>query len=580
MAISAQDAQYSQFYNAPLYLNPALTATKGDDMRIGANYRTQWAAIHDPYTNYGAFLEIRKNIFGLGFLLNQEQAGDASLKTSNLALSFAIHKKLARGKNRLSAGLLVGLIQQGFNPLNFTFDQQYDYGVGYNPDLSTQESFENTRILIPNLSIGLNWDFNLTKEGPLAGQLGFAFHHINRAKSSFYTDNVVYPLKTTVHALLDFQLTKQLHLSPKFLFAKQLAAQDFVVGADLIFNMNATNSFRIGLGNRLKDAMIFYAGFDIGKASLGISYDNNISPLKPITVRNSALELSAVLRFGKTNNIHPSQQFKDKDKDGIVDREDDCPEIAGLKSNHGCPKELQTKENDFDGDGINDENDLCPYKFGYAKYQGCTDRDGDGVWDHIDACPVTPGTVENYGCPVDSEELDSDGDGILDKYDKCVYIKGVAEFFGCPDTDGDHIPDLDDLCPYLKGTASLNGCPEKNNNISTKNIFSTIIHFASNKEEIRDYYYPQLDKVVTALKFNPNYRVVIEGHTDNEGDAAYNYMLSQRRASVIQNYLMSKGIPSERMASFYYGETKPVSSNNSESGKAKNRRTEIIIIEN
>ena len=83
----------------------------------------------------------------------------------------------------------------------------------------------------------------------------------------------------------------------------------------------------------------------------------------------------------------------DRDKDGIPDSTDRCPDTPGLVSLKGCP--------DRDGDGIADIDDKCPDVFGYARYQGCPipDRDKDGVNDEEDKCPDEPGPASNFGCP-------------------------------------------------------------------------------------------------------------------------------------------------------------------------------------
>ena len=139
---------------------------------------------------------------------------------------------------------------------------------------------------------------------------------------------------------------------------------------------------------------------------------------------------------------------KDTDGDGIYDKQDACPDVAGLKEFNGCP--------DSDGDGIKDEDDACPSVAGLAALNGCPDADGDGIADKDDMCPNAKGTKANNGCP------DTDGDGVVDKDDKCATVAGPAANGGCPwpDTDGDGVLDKDDNCKNEAGPASNNGCPE------------------------------------------------------------------------------------------------------------------------
>ena len=84
--------------------------------------------------------------------------------------------------------------------------------------------------------------------------------------------------------------------------------------------------------------------------------------------------------------------------------------------------------NDRDKDGILDKDDRCPDTPGLAEFKGCPDTDGDGVPDIDDQCPDVAGPVENQGCPWP----DTDGDGILDKDDACPTVFGLKEYNGCP----------------------------------------------------------------------------------------------------------------------------------------------------
>ena len=146
---------------------------------------------------------------------------------------------------------------------------------------------------------------------------------------------------------------------------------------------------------------------------------------------------------------------KDTDKDGIPDKDDACPDVAGPKEFNGCP--------DTDGDGIPDKDDACPDVAGLKEFNGCPDTDGDGIADKDDACPEVAGLKEFNGCP------DTDNDGIADKDDKCPDVAGPAENGGCPwpDTDGDGVLDKDDLCPNEAGPESNKGC--QNLTMMTKN---------------------------------------------------------------------------------------------------------------
>ncbi|MDP2599514.1 MAG: OmpA family protein [Deltaproteobacteria bacterium] len=113
-----------------------------------------------------------------------------------------------------------------------------------------------------------------------------------------------------------------------------------------------------------------------------------------------------------------------------------------------------------------------------------------------------------------------------------------------------------------------------------KIIITQKIHFAFDKWEIRPVSYPILNDVVEVLHQYPNIRKMrIEGHTDNIGSDAYNEKLSQKRAESVRQYLIAKGIAPERLEAAGYGESTPVATNDTELGRAKNRRTEFTIVE-
>lgn len=173
---------------------------------------------------------------------------------------------------------------------------------------------------------------------------------------------------------------------------------------------------------------------------------------------------------------------------------------------------------------------------------------------------------------------DSDGDGVKDKEDSCPNIKGTKATGGCPDADGDGIADLDDKCPNIPGIQEEGGCPRNYTQsvvIMTKAREGLFFNTAS--AVIKDESFPVLDAVVKVLKENPSYKLNIEGHTDNTGNAESNLALSQKRADAAKAYLIDKGIAADRLTSKGFGVTKPAADNSTEAGRALNRRVEFII---
>lgn len=237
-------------------------------------------------------------------------------------------------------------------------------------------------------------------------------------------------------------------------------------------------------------------------------------------------------------------KINDKDGDGVVDKEDICPDVAGPIENRGCP-----------------------YK----------DSDKDGVIDKEDHCPNVPGEKDNRGCPWE----DSDKDGILDKDDKCSDVPGPKENKGCPwpDSDKDGIIDKEDRCPDVKGTVKNNGCPEVTDEVIKKlNDYAKTILFDTSKSTFQQQTYPVLQAMVAILKEYPSSKFSIEGHTDSDGKDTLNQKLSEDRAAAVKNYLIENGVDASRLTSVGYGETKPIASNKTKAGKAQNRRVEVKLI--
>ncbi len=116
---------------------------------------------------------------------------------------------------------------------------------------------------------------------------------------------------------------------------------------------------------------------------------------------------------------------------------------------------------------------------------------------------------------------------------------------------------------------------EKGAAIVLKNIF-----FDSKKADLQKTSFIELDRVVKIMMENSNMVIEISGHTDNVGQAKDNLLLSNNRAKAVTNYLLQKGIAAKRLVAKGFGSTKPIENNNSEIGRAKNRRTELAIISN
>ena len=234
--------------------------------------------------------------------------------------------------------------------------------------------------------------------------------------------------------------------------------------------------------------------------------------------------------------------------------------------------------NDRDKDGIKDKDDACPDVFGLAQFQGCPDTDGDGVADKDDNCPEVAGPVENNGCPWP----DTDGDGVLDKDDACPNVAGPVENKGCPwpDTDNDGVLDKDDACPTVAGIKELNGCPRTADHVAkdTEGALKDIL-FNFNKATLRPESEPKLDLAAKYIKeFNGGQYLVI-GHTDKKGNEAYNLKLSRERAASVVKALEARGVKAEQLKSKGVGEAEAtVPETASDAERLVDRKVEVKAI--
>jgi OOP family OmpA-OmpF porin len=203
--------------------------------------------------------------------------------------------------------------------------------------------------------------------------------------------------------------------------------------------------------------------------------------------------------------------------------------------------------------------------------------------------------------PIPVGPRDRDQDGVADPFDACPEERGVAsgdpELNGCPapepipreDTDADGIWDSDDACPGIRGIqtsdAMTNGCPPGTPRplavVTTTEIrIGDEIRFATGSADLLEDGAAVLPAVKQILDQHPEIRRLrVEGHTDDTGDPSYNDELSLRRASAVVHWLTEHGVEASRLASEGFGSKKPIATNLTEEGRAKNRRVAFTILE-
>ncbi|MCX7736366.1 MAG: OmpA family protein [Candidatus Kapabacteria bacterium] len=115
---------------------------------------------------------------------------------------------------------------------------------------------------------------------------------------------------------------------------------------------------------------------------------------------------------------------------------------------------------------------------------------------------------------------------------------------------------------------------KKETKVSLNNIFFDFDKYTLKKES-----FPELDRLTKLIKENPKYKIKIEGHTDNIGSESYNIELSKKRAESVRNYIVSKGVSPKRFTLIGFGSSMPIASNDTEEGRAMNRRVVVSFID-
>ena len=176
---------------------------------------------------------------------------------------------------------------------------------------------------------------------------------------------------------------------------------------------------------------------------------------------------------------------------------------------------------------------------------------------------------------VEEPVLDSDGDGVIDSLDQCPNTPAGAsvDSKGCAlDSDGDGVADYKDQCPNSAPGAKVNelGCAA-----------AFVLHgvnFHTNSADLTDEAKAILQPIaISHHTHHGDINLVISGHTDSTGAAAYNKQLSQSRADSVRAYMISEGCAADKLTAMGYGEENPIADNATKAGRAENRRVELSV---
>ena len=322
----AQDKHFSQFYAAPLSVNPAMTALFTGKYRGIVNYRTQWnSVLQEPFTTVGASGEGNFSPFsrgkypdmiGVGVMFSSDDVGTQSFSTDQISLSGAFHKSLDyKGTHYLSAGYQISIVQRSINFNQITFNDQFDGLTGYT--LGTAESLPYNNITYGDMSAGLFWQFQSSDR--LSLYAGASVHHFNVPDASFYDTPDIQPdridIKSTIQGGARLRFSKAYDLEPRFIILLQGPHFEANVGANVRIALDdyATQNLYLGLwirpvgdvsGTVTMDAIVPMVAYRYENVQVGMSYDVNVSTLSDATKGRGGFELSAsFIGFYENDNI-------------------------------------------------------------------------------------------------------------------------------------------------------------------------------------------------------------------------------------------------------------------------------------
>ncbi len=314
--LSAQDIHYSQYWNSPFNLNPALTGVFEGNTRFTGNLRSQWASVPVDYLTFTGAVDHkfpvrseRSGYFAGGFNFNYDQAGLSRLHLATFGFNGSYTHRLSKGAFA-TAGVLAGFNQRGFKIQDLTFDRQYDPGRGvFDPNAFNGESFPNFSRFYVNFGTGLNLRIQSVDEyEDLVDELkkrtrldiGMGLFHFNRPDQSFIKDSKARLfMRFSPYAMGVLMLNDDLDLVGNFMGQFQGPYTEMVgmIGAKAHINrdVNKHLALQLGVGYRfheLSDAIIPGIELTYKNWQAGFTYDINISPFNVATLRRGGPEFS------------------------------------------------------------------------------------------------------------------------------------------------------------------------------------------------------------------------------------------------------------------------------------------------
>jgi len=296
-----QDIHFSQFYNSPLILNPALTGNSNCLLRLGGNYRSQWFSVTVPYKTYSFFIDAKldpqflgRDWVGIGGYFYKDVSGDGNLNYTDASFSFSYNKPLSKRKTIImSIGAALNYDSKSIQLQNLYFGNQWN-GTSFNTG-SPHESFVTNKVQHFDLDVGLLFH-GIAKKG-FSYHIGAVINHILNPQEHFtgYYSRVGW--KIVGHAGINADISRKIEITPKVYYSFQDGAMEIMGGLNFLYTPGYYSKLIFGVWYRYNNDIIPTLGFEIAKFQLMFSYDFTISKFSPIDNVSGGLEISLIKTF-------------------------------------------------------------------------------------------------------------------------------------------------------------------------------------------------------------------------------------------------------------------------------------------
>jgi type IX secretion system PorP/SprF family membrane protein len=293
----AQDIHFSQFFEAPLYRNPALAGIVNADVRVQTLYRSQWNSIANAYKTASFNAEyklpvVNDDYITLGAQVFYDRAGSIGMKTTHILPALNYHKSLSQDRNAyLSVGFMGGLVQRSIDRSQMKTTESYTNGYDGETNLQPQYHYlDGSAGISYNTQLGQNEKNNLV--------IGVAYHHFNKPKSSFYNNyNVTVQPKWVYSADVKLSINESSFVTIYNDHVRQGSYSETLSGMLYGLNIgsyteNPDYTLQAGAFLRWGDAVIPMVQMDYQPFTVSLSYDVNTSRLTTSSYGRGGFELS------------------------------------------------------------------------------------------------------------------------------------------------------------------------------------------------------------------------------------------------------------------------------------------------